>query len=82
MPVDDTGAVRVRAGGGVGTTTFLTDDGRPVYVQFDLDADSSTPSIQSCYLARSRRTQARAGIPALQRFSSAPDRCRATARRS
>ena len=32
---DGTGALRLRAGGGVGGTTIATPDGRQVYVQFD-----------------------------------------------
>ena len=44
---DGTGALRLRAGGGVGGTTIATPDGRQVYVKFDLDRSAVEPSIQA-----------------------------------
>jgi hypothetical protein len=43
---DGTGALRLRAGGGVGGSTIATPDGRQVYVKFDLDGSAIDPSIQ------------------------------------
>jgi hypothetical protein len=43
---DETGAVRVRAGGGVGGVALNSDGGVPIYIQFGLDATATQPTIQ------------------------------------